>query len=148
MTTQENGAPETADSLDERLARDTILISTEDSYQLRLMNDCRWPWIILVPLRNGIEDIDDHTPDELAELGPETRNVSMALKAMGVCTSTNVATLGNVVRQMHWHVVGRKEDDPNWPGPVWGFEKAVPYGREEADTFISLFKKALRDTIA
>jgi len=137
-------APPDSGEINARLIADTLFIGTNGVFQTRLMNDSRWPWIIVIPLRAGIEDIDDHTEEELREMSVALHEFSATLKAMGACTSTNVATLGNVVKQMHWHVVGRCEDDPNWPGPVWGFEKPVPYGREEAEAFISGFKKALR----
>lgn len=124
-------------TLDPRLAADTIPICANEGWQTRLMNDRRWPWLIVVPALPGLADIDDCPPDFHAELMAHLRSLSAALKQMGACRSTNVATLGNVVTQMHWHVVGRNEGDANWPGPVWGFEKAVAYAKDEADAFIS-----------
>ncbi|MCB1421559.1 MAG: HIT family protein [Nitratireductor sp.] len=135
--------PSKTRTLDSRLEKDTIPIASSDAWQTRLMNDSRWPWIIVVPVLPGISDIDDYPPGGLGPLVNYLSEISAALKEMGVCTSTNVATLGNVVTQMHWHVVGRREDDANWPGPVWGFETALPYGKEEAETFIDSFRKAL-----
>ena len=131
-------------SLDPRLEKDTILIASADSWQTRLMNDARWPWIIVVPTVPGAADIDDYQRGGLGALANHLADISAALKQMSVCTSTNVATLGNVVTQMHWHVVGRREGDANWPGPVWGFETALPYGKEEAKNFIDSFRKAFR----
>lgn len=130
--------------LDPRLENDTMLIASGDAWQTRLMNDNRWPWIIVVPHAGDVQDIDDVQQDKLAALSDYLADISRALKKMGVCTSTNVATLGNVVTQMHWHVVGRREGDANWPEPVWGFETPLPYGKEEAEAFIDSFRKALR----
>jgi len=131
-------------TLDKRLDQDTILISSDAAFQIRLMNDKRWPWIIVVPIIHDLVDIDDYQKGGLSALAILLHNISGTLKDMGLCTSTNVGTLGNVVQQMHWHVVGRNEGDPNWPAPIWGFEKAIPYGKGEAEAFISNFKKAYR----
>jgi diadenosine tetraphosphate (Ap4A) HIT family hydrolase len=130
--------------LDPRLDKDTILISSDTHLQTRLMNDKRWPWIIVVPVIHDVEDIEHYQPGGYNGLMQHLADISLALKEMHVCTSTNVATLGNVVKQMHWHVVGRSEGDPNWPAPVWGFEKAIPYGKADTAAFISDFKKAFR----
>lgn len=131
-------------SLDPRLERDTLPIISANAWQTRLMNDRRWPWVIVVPSMPGITDIDDYPPGGLGPVADHLAEISAALKEMGVCTSTNVATLGNVVTQMHWHVVGRREGDTNWPGPVWGYETPVAYGKEEAETFIESFRNTLR----
>jgi diadenosine tetraphosphate (Ap4A) HIT family hydrolase len=134
----------TAWTLDDRLEKDTILIYSGSQCQIRLMNDKRWPWIIVVPTGHDLVDIDDYQKSDLNPIMMVLHDISGTLKAMNLCQSTNVGTLGNVVKQMHWHVVGRSEDDPNWPAPVWGFEKPVPYGKDEADQFIHFFKKAYR----
>ncbi len=130
--------------LDKRLEQDSILIQSDAAFQIRLINDKRWPWIIVAPIMHDVEDIDDCTLGALQGLTAHLHEISKALKKMGVCTSTNVGTLGNVVKQMHWHVVGRNENDPNWPGPVWGFEKAIPYSMDESEKFIAHFKKEFR----
>lgn len=135
---------ETGWRLDARLEADTHAIGANADVAIRLMDDRRWPWIILVPQMPGLCDLDDMEPRAAAALVGLLHRVSAALKEMGVCSSTNVATLSNVVTQMHWHVVGRREGDANWPGPVWGFETRIPYGKEEADRFINDFRTILR----
>jgi diadenosine tetraphosphate (Ap4A) HIT family hydrolase len=132
--------------IDPRLESDTFIIHPGKRLEIRLMNDSRWPWIMVVPAITGLCDLDEFPKDGLTELSLLLHDLSGTLKDMGVCTSTNVATLSNVVTQMHWHVVGRNEGDANWPGPVWGFEKALAYGRDDADRFISDFKKVFRGT--
>lgn len=134
--------PMTHWTLDPRLERDTLLIHADRDWQTRLMNDSRWPWLIVVPLAKDAADIEDLPEKHHAGLMAHLCDLSIALKKTGACTSTNVATIGNVVTQMHWHVVGRKEGDPNWPAPVWGFETPVPYDKAEADAFIARLRAA------
>jgi len=134
-------------TLDPRLNADTIPIPGTRSFKLLLMNDKRWPWIILVPEFPDARDIEDVDHGGLEPVIGMLADLSRTLKEMGVCDSTNVATLSNVVTQLHWHVVGRREGDPNWPGPVWGYGKPVPYSPEEAQDFIDGFNAAWKRAI-
>ena len=102
--------------------------------ELRVMNDRRWPWLVLVPQRPGIEEIHDLTPLDQAMLTFETNMVAQALKKVTGCTKINSAALGNIVRQLHVHVVARSEGDPGWPGPVWGHGMREPYRRSTTST--------------
>ena len=129
--------------LDERLARDTSAVSTIGLCQLRLMNDSRWPWLILVPQRLGSSEIFDLSPLDQDMLGLETMMVARALKQVTACTKVNIASIGNIVRQLHVHVIGRDEGDANWPGPVWGFGTAVAYDTDKKDNFIKSVLEAL-----
>lgn len=113
--------------LDTRLATDTVFIGTFSLCQIRLMNDRRWPWLILVPVLQGVEEIHDLTEAEQAKIATETSRVATALKAHTRCTKINTGALGNIVRQLHIHVIARNENDPNWPGPVWGYGERVEY---------------------
>ena len=85
-----------------------------------------------MPVGSAFVDIEDLESGAYAGLMQHLAGISKTLKAMGVATSSNVATIGNIVTQMHWHVIGRNEGDPNWPGPVWGFGQREPYTAEEA----------------
>ena len=98
--------------------------------ELRAMNDSRWPWLILVPQRPGIEEIHDLSPLDQAMLAFETDLVAKALKRSTRCNKINTGALGNIVRQLHVHVVARREGDEGWPGPVWGHGVRRPYDRE------------------
>ncbi|GGA59455.1 histidine triad (HIT) protein [Nitratireductor aestuarii] len=98
--------------------------------QLRLRDDSRWPWLILVPQRPEIEEPHDLTPLDQAMLSFETNLVSKALKDLTGCTKINVAAIGNIVRQLHVHVIARNEGDANWPGPVWGYGERLPYHKD------------------
>mgnify|MGYP001381316214 CR=1 FL=1 len=126
--------------LDERLRRDSVAITTIGLCQLRLMDDRRWPWLILVPQRPDVEEVFDLAPLDQAMLTFETNLVAETLKAVTAATKINVAAIGNIVRQLHVHVIARYEDDANWPGPVWGFGQRQPYQDEEK---VSLAKRIL-----
>lgn len=117
--------------LDERLARDTALIGIIGLCQVRLMNDRRWPWLVLVPQRDAISEVFDLTPLDQTLLTFETGLAASALKAATGALKINTGALGNIVRQLHVHVIARNEGDPNWPGPVWGFGTAVPWDEAE-----------------
>jgi diadenosine tetraphosphate (Ap4A) HIT family hydrolase len=121
--------------LDERLARDSLLVAPIGLCQLRLLNDCRWPWLVLVPQRNGISEAFDLTPLDQVMLSFETNLVATALKKVTGATKINVGALGNIVRQLHVHIIARTEGDANWPGPVWGYGKAEPWDEADRDNF-------------
>ncbi len=134
-------------NLDARLSADTFLLRRDDDFQTLLMNDNRWPWIIVVPCMADMEDIDDLPHQQRDALFRYAALLSQTLKAMDVAESTNVATLGNAVRQFHLHVVGRNSGDPNWPGPVWGFETARSYDVSASAKFIDDFNLALKKLV-
>lgn len=116
--------------LDPRLEGESLFVANLGLCQLRLRDESRWPWLILVPQRPAIEEPHDLTPLDQAMLSFETNLVSRALKDFTGCTKINVGALGNIVRQLHVHVIARNEGDANWPGPVWGYGERVPYTRE------------------
>src|SRR4051812_40436588 len=113
--------------LDDRLGNDSVLITNVGLCQLRLMDDCRWPWLILVPQRPGISELFELTPLDQTMLTFETNLVAEALKKAKQPVKINVAAIGNIVRQLHVHVIARYENDANWPGPVWGFGERLSY---------------------
>ena len=113
--------------LDPRLARDTELVESFGLCQLRMMKDSRWPWFMLVPQRNDVSELFELTPLDQALLTFETNMVAAALKKATGAEKINVAAIGNIVRQLHVHIVARSEGDPNWPGPIWGFGQAEAY---------------------
>jgi diadenosine tetraphosphate (Ap4A) HIT family hydrolase len=117
--------------LDPRLAADTLPVARLDLCELRLMNDARFAWLVLVPRRAGLVEIADLTPSERTLLWHEVDRADAALRAVAPCDKLNLGALGNIVRQLHVHVVARCEGDAAWPGPVWGSGPAVPYGEAE-----------------
>jgi diadenosine tetraphosphate (Ap4A) HIT family hydrolase len=126
-------------SLDPRLEADTLPISRLGLSELRLMNDCRWPWVMLVPQRAGIVEMFDLTPLDQTMLTFECGLAAEALKKATGCRKINIGALGNVVSQFHLHLIARNEGDENWPGPVWGHGTAQPWEKADRDAFIATF---------
>ena len=113
--------------LDSRLAADTEPVLDLPLCSLRLMNDARWPWLILVPQVSDAAELHDLGKADQAALWREMVMAGRALKAVTGCEKINTGALGNIVRQLHVHVVARNPGDPAWPGPVWGRGPRVPY---------------------
>jgi len=129
--------------LDPRIERDSEPLIWLGLCELRLVDDCRWPWLMLVPQRPGAVEIHDLTPLDQTMLTFETNMVAQALKRVTSCRKINVGALGNVVPQLHVHVVARNEGDPGWPGPVWGHGVREPYRREDLHRFVNTVRSAL-----
>jgi diadenosine tetraphosphate (Ap4A) HIT family hydrolase len=128
---------------DERLVRDSDLLTKIGLCELRLMKDARWPWLVLVPQRPDVSEVFDLTPLDQTMLTFETVLVAEALKSVTGATKINTGALGNIVRQLHVHIIARSEGDPNWPGPVWGFGTAAPRSTEETKAFAAKLLDAL-----
>ena len=108
----------------------------------RLQDDARYPWIVLIPRRAGLRELEDLAPADLAILTGEILAAGRAVRALGVqVDKLNVGALGNVTPQLHVHVVGRRVGDPAWPGPVWGHSPAQPYGA--ANSIVAAAREAL-----
>lgn len=118
--------------IDPRLERDSMPISDLGLCQLRLMHDARWPWLLAVPRRFGVEEMFELTPLDQTMLTFEVNEAATALKAVTGATKINIAAISNMVRQLHVHIVARFEGDASWPGPVWGH--GTPEPRLEADS--------------
>ena len=136
----EIGLPEFA--LDRRLAADTVELARWPLSLVLLMNERRWPWLILVPRRPGLRDIDELPPADRTVLIEETARASRALKDTVRPAKINVAALGNLVPQLHLHVIARFTDDPAWPRPVWG-TPPEPYAPDELRERVGAFRRAL-----
>ena len=113
------------------LARDTVELTRLPLCRVLLMNDRRFPWLILVPEREDVREIHELSPADRAALIEEIARASEALAREFQADKVNVGALGNIVPQLHVHVVARTAVDPAWPGPVWGSGPAVPYTVEE-----------------
>lgn len=115
------------------LARDTVEVARLPLCRALLMKDRRFPWLILVPERDGVRDIDELPPADRAMLVEEIARASHALRRLFQPEKLNVGALGNIVPQLHVHVVARFRTDAAWPGPVWGSGAAEPYGEDELE---------------
>jgi len=110
--------------------------------QVRLQDDARFPWLILIPRRAGLHEIEDLTAAERAALMDEVVRAGDMVRSLGQTAGRpvqklNVAALGNVTAQLHIHVIGRRHDDGQWPDPVWGRGAAVPYGANGLQAAVS-----------
>jgi diadenosine tetraphosphate (Ap4A) HIT family hydrolase len=126
---------EMAFALDPRLQSDTIHVASLAMCELLVMNDRRYPWVILVPRVDGVRELHDLDDSQQQAVHREMMLVSRAISAWGGVEKVNMGALGNIVAQLHIHIVGRYAGDPAWPGPVWGHSARVPYGMEEDDPF-------------
>jgi len=131
--------------LDKRLENDSIFINRLELCEVRLLNDSRWPWLVLIPVADGLCEIFDLDMASQAVLAKETAFVSTILKNLTGAEKINTAALGNIVRQLHIHVIARNPGDQNWPGPVWGFGNSTPYGGDAAAALIFQLQSALDD---
>ncbi len=131
-------------ALHDRLEADTIFVTDLTHSRVLLMNDSQYPWLVLVPRYQGLRDLHDLPSDKLAEVMEEVRNVSEVLVRDFNAFKINVAALGNMVPQLHIHVVARFEEDPAWPGPIWGVHPTVPYGKKESTNLRVLLEAAIR----
>ncbi|KQZ15427.1 histidine triad (HIT) protein [Mesorhizobium sp. Root554] len=130
-------------TLDARLEASSEQVMWLGLCELRLMNDSRWPWLLLIPQRPGIEEIHDLTPLDQAMLTFEVNMVAEALKKATGCTKINSGALGNIVRQLHIHVIARNEGDAGWPGPVWSHGVREPYTGNDLHRFAQTIRAAL-----
>ncbi|MEC8501399.1 MAG: HIT family protein [Pseudomonadota bacterium] len=120
--------------LHSQLAADTHYITAVENCQVLLMNDARFPWLVLVPMENDIRELY-----ELSKPAQEQTYRAMLYTAELLAEHThadkmNVAALGNQVPQLHIHIIARYTKDAAWPGPVWGVGQAEPYRATDAKT--------------
>lgn len=118
-------------ALDPRLAADTHPVASLQLCDVLLMDDANYPWLVLVPRIAGASELLDLAEGDRARLWQEIDLASVALRELFAPDKLNIAALGNVVSQLHVHVVGRSRKDGAWPKPVWGAQPAKPYSRTE-----------------
>jgi diadenosine tetraphosphate (Ap4A) HIT family hydrolase len=132
--------------LDPRLMADTERLAASDLSVLLLMNERRYPWLILVPKRPGLTELFELDPYERGLLMEESCAVAQVLRDVFSAYKVNVGALGNVVRQLHVHHVARNPGDPAWPGPVWGHSAREAYDTEELSRMRNIARAALGTT--
>ncbi|UXY51612.1 HIT family protein [Pseudomonas tohonis] len=118
-------------ALDQRLQQDCLPVGDFPLCRLLLMNDSHYPWFILVPRREEVSELFQLDADDQLRLWNETTRLAEVLKDSFGADKMNVATLGNVVSQLHMHVIVRRGEDAAWPAPVWGRHPAQPYSPEQ-----------------
>lgn len=118
-------------ALDQRLQQDTLVIGDFPLCRLLLSNDSNYPWFILVPRINGISEVFHLDVADQQKLWEETTGLAQLLNDGLGADKMNIGALGNVVSQLHVHVIVRKRDDAAWPAPVWGKHPARPYTQEQ-----------------
>lgn len=129
--------------LDQRLLQDTLPVGDFPLCRLLLSNDSQYPWFILVPRKADVSEVFQLSDDEQLQLWKETTSLSRTLQQVFEADKMNVAALGNVVSQLHMHVIVRRRGDIAWPAPVWGKHPAVAYTADEALDVIGRLKAAL-----
>ncbi|AMZ74684.1 Diadenosine tetraphosphate (Ap4A) hydrolase [Pseudomonas sp. NFACC23-1] len=132
-------------ALDPRLQQDTLPIGDFPLCRLLLSNDSNYPWFILVPRREDISELFQLDDADQQQLWKETTALAETLKDSFDADKMNVATLGNVVSQLHMHVIVRKRDDAAWPAPVWGKHPAQPYNAGQVAAIRERLRMALTD---
>lgn len=120
-------------TLNEKMAADTKFLAQWQLCQVLLMNDRTYPWLILVPAIPGLRDFADVPRDRWLTLMDEIDHASTALKKLHNPYKMNVAALGNVVEQLHVHVIARQKTDAAWPKPVWGVVPTQAYAPDELE---------------
>lgn len=132
-------------NLDSRLQQDCRVIGEYPLSRLLLMNDSQYPWFILVPRREEVSELFQLDAADQQQLWKEAVSLAEVLKDSFGADKMNVATLGNVVSQLHVHVIARRKSDAAWPAPVWGRAPAVPYTEGQIADLLARLRLVLTD---
>lgn len=127
-------------TLHAKLEADTHFAADWPLCRVLVMNDARYPWLVLVPRRGGLTEVTALTADDRKTLMDEIARAGSVLQAMPGVAKLNIGALGNLVPQLHVHVVGRHQGDPAWPGPVWGHSSAVAHETGALDRILALVR--------
>jgi len=130
-----------------RLNEDCITIGSFPLCRLLLMNDCNYPWFILVPQREGVREIFELSEADQKQLLWESSLLSRIVADHFKADKINVAALGNMVPQLHIHHIVRFETDPAWPAPVWGHTPAESYSQQALDELVKLTRELLKSEL-
>jgi len=135
--------PDSIWSLHPQLEKDTIDIGDLPLSRVLVIRDANYPWLLLVPRRSEAVEIIDLDEVEQAQLMTETSRAARALKDVTKCDKLNIAALGNMVPQLHVHIIARRKQDAAWPRPVWGVVPPLPHDAEEVQNFISALRRKI-----
>lgn len=126
-----------------RLVADCHLLGDLGLSRVLLLNDSRYPWVLLVPRRASVREIYQLAPPDRATLLEESCRLGEFMMQAFAGDKLNVAALGNLVPQLHLHHVVRNAQDPAWPGPVWGHSPAVPYAQDALAERLRILREGL-----
>ncbi len=127
--------------IDSKIKKDTYFICYSKISCVLLMNDSRYPWIILVPKIESASELTDLSSDQIKNLYSDIELISKFFRFKFPSTVINVAKIGNIVKQLHIHIVARNENDPSWPNPVWGIGQPQKYKKNDAKILIEELKQ-------
>lgn len=130
-----------------QLAIDSEWVCELPLSQVRLMNNAAFVWVLLIPRRAEMIELIDLTQRDQAQLLKEIRHVSTTLKKIFLPHKLNIANLGNMVSQLHVHIIARFERDKAWPHPVWNSGVHDAYNVEDKHNIISLLVNDLQEII-
>ncbi len=133
-------------SLDPRLEESSVLITSLSLCQIRLSLNATWPWIILIPQRANVSEISDLSAADAHRLMNEICHCSQKLASYVPCDKINVAALGNIVAQLHVHIVARQINDAQWPHPIWGTPHHNTYTAAQQREAISQLQRILHES--
>lgn len=133
--------------LDPQLEADTFPVGITSLNRILLMNDSRFPWLILVPERPDIREPFELTDEDQRTLTQESMITGKSLKALFNAHKLNIAALGNQVSQLHIHHIARFRTDAAWPRPVWGVGAAEPYEAEALRERVALLREVLSNEL-
>ena len=135
--------PAPAWSLHTQLQKDTIDIGDLPLCRVLVIKDAHYPWLLLVPRRDGAVEIIDLDEVEQGQLMTEITRVARAVKEITKCDKLNIAALGNMVPQLHVHIVARRTSDAAWPRPVWGVVPPLAHDAAEVQAFMSELRRKI-----
>lgn len=130
-------------ALHPQLAQDTHFVTDLPLCRVLLMNESRYPWLILVPRRANVREIIELSADERTQLWAESDQVSRVLLALFQADKLNLGALGNLVPQLHLHHLARFQTDAAWPAPVWGKFPPIAYSGVQAAERVQAIQQAL-----
>lgn len=130
--------------LDARLAADTASLGVIDFVDIRLMRDARYLWLVLVPQIDGAVEWQDLPQEQSRRLHDISMQVADGVRDIATADKMNIAALGNMVRQLHVHIIARHEGDAAWPGPVWGVGEATDYAPDALANLSDKLRDALK----
>jgi len=131
-------------SLDTHLERDGIRVAESEHYLLNLANDCRFPWLVLIPKVENARDTFDLSEAQQIDVSLLSNRIGQLMMDAFDGDKFNIASLGNMVPQLHIHLIVRHQGDAAWPGPVWGVGDAEPYGEPQLKSALKQLEEVIK----